>query len=181
MNGNKIQKHLTENAKKKNNGALYDERQMQNNATSMTIIVVFAMLFDVIMMLIHFINHNTEKAYPYLAQLLVICAAFGLASLGNKEHELPKILSGNKVSPEKSRKAFFKRFFACFIDTVVTVAVVTVFNIHIDGKVTGTIVSDTVIFFVIFMLLEVGICEKRVHSYRKFQKKLDEEENDIEE
>lgn len=179
MKENKTRDHLIENAKKKNNGALYDERQMKNTASSMAIMVVFAMLFDIIMMLIHFIDHNIEKAYPYLAQLLVMCAAFGLASLGNKERGLPKTLFGKNVSPEKSRKAFFKRFLVCLIDTAVTVAVVTAFNIHIDGKISGSIVSDTVIFFVIFMLLEVGFCEMRVHSYRKFQKKLDEEENDI--
>lgn len=167
--------------KTKNNSAHYDERQMQNNATSMATVVSFAMFFDIIMMVIYFINRNIEKAYPYIAQLLVMCAAFALASLGNKEHDLPKTLSGNTVSPEKSKKAFFKRFLACFIDSIVTVAVVTVFNIYIDGKVTGSIVSDTIIFFIIFMLLEIGLCEIRTHRYRKFQKELDEEENKIEE
>lgn len=179
-NKTKLENYIVEKAKKKNGGELFDERQMQSNGTLFAACITAAIIFDVVMMTVYFFRHNMEKCYPYLAQLVIIIAVFAIVSLGNKEPGLPRTLSGRAVSPDKSGKALAKRLFSCFVDSFVTAAFVTALNIYVDGVDKRGIVSDTAIFFAIFMLIEVTVCEVRVYRWRKHQEKLDAEENNLE-
>ena len=177
-NNNEFESYVSRKLKEKADTP--DERQMQQTSTAMSIAVVFGMLFDVVMMAIYFIRHDTDKAYPYLAQLLVICAGFGIAMLGNKEPGVPKTLSGRSVPTEKTGKAFALRLLNCFIEAASLSVVIMLFNVYDKGSFTGTLITETIISFAIFMAIEVAFCEFRVHRYRKAQAKLDQEENDLE-
>lgn len=174
----KLENYVVDSVKKKNGGVI-DERMQLQNSTAIATGVSFAIVFDIVMMAVHFIKHNTEAAYPYLAQLLVICAGFGLASLGNKEPGLPRTLSGRNVDPEKSGKAFTKRLLACLLDSLVTCGAIMCFNAYDKGGFSGEIIKDAVIMIVIFLVIEVAVCESRVSRWHKFQAQLDAEENDL--
>ena len=175
----RLENYVLENAKSKNGGAVYDERQRLQSSGAIGAAVIFAMLFDVVMMAVHFFKHERDRAFPYLAQLLVMCAAFGIASLANKEPHMPATLAGRNVDPEKSGKAFAKRFLACFIDSAVTTAVIFAFHIYENGGVTSEIVRDAVFYLVGFLIIEVAVCERRTHRWRSYQSQLDAEENDL--
>jgi hypothetical protein len=175
----RLEKYVLDSAAKKNGGVVYDERQRLQSSGALGAAVIFAMLFDVVMMAVHFFKHEGERAYPYLAQLLVMCAAFGIASLGSKEPHMPATLSGRSVDPAKTGKAFAKRFLACFIDSAVTAAVIFAFHVYDKNGVTAEIVRDAVFYFAGFLLIEVAVCERRVHRWRRFQSQLDAEENDL--
>ena len=100
----RLENYVLENAKSKNGGAVYDERQRLQSSGALGAAVIFAMLFDVMMMAVHFFKHESDRAFPYLAQMLVMCAAFGIASLANKEPHMPATLAGRNVDPEKTAK-----------------------------------------------------------------------------
>lgn len=178
-NKKRLENYVVKKAKKKNGSELYDERQLQQTSNMFMTAAAFAIVFDVVMMAVHIIKHNVEKGYPYMAQLLVICVAFGIASLGRKEPGLPRTLSGISVDPEKNGKGFAKRLLDCVLETAVTVAAITALKIYVDGKPSDNMVSDTAIFFTVFLLIEIAVCEIRVHRWRVYQHQLDEEENDI--
>lgn len=179
-NKTKLENLVIEGGKKKNGGKLYDERQMYQAGTVFSACAIMAVLFDVIMIAYHIIRRNIEKGYPYLAQLLVILVVFAIASLGAKEPDLPKTLSGRSVPPERNRKAFLKRLLSCFLDSIVTVAVITALEIYADRGVDGDIVNSIAISFAVFMIIEVIVCEFRVWRWHEHQSKLDAEENDLE-
>lgn len=178
-NQSKLEGYVLEQAKKKNGGKLCDEREMQQTSGALVTGAALAMIFDCVMMAFHFIRHNTEKAYPYLAQLLVMCAGFALASLGQKQANLPKTFYGKPISPEKSGKAYAKRLVFCALESAILTVVITIFNIYDGSKLTGELITDSVISFVIFTLLDTAFCEYRVHRWRKFQAELDAEEDDL--
>lgn len=179
-NKERLENYVVDKARtKKENGSLMDERQQLRTANMFMAAAVCAMLFDVIMMAIYVIKRDADKSYPYLAQLLVISVVFCIASLGQKEPGLPATLSGRNVDPEKSGAAFAKRLLSYFIESAVGVAAITALNVYVDGNVTGSIVSDTIITLVVFLLIEMGIGELRVHRWRSWQKKLDDEENEL--
>lgn len=178
INNNGFESFVSKKLKEK--AAAPDERQMQQNSNALAVAVAFGILFDVVMMAIHFLRHDTEKAYPYLAQLLVMCAGFGIAMLGNKEPGLPKTLSGRSVPTEKSRRAFAMRLLNCFIEAASLSAAIMLFNVYDKGSFTGPLIAETIISFAIFMAIETAFCEFRVHRYRKAQGRLDKEENDLE-
>ena len=174
----KLENYVLEKAKKKNGGTLTDERQMQQNSTALATAVVFAILFDIVMMIIHFFRHNTEAAFPYLAQLLVISLGFGIAAIGQKEAGYPTSLYGKKVSPEKSGKGFAKRLLTCVLECAVFAVLISAFNMYNAGKfeVTAEVIRNAVLGLTV---ISVAVCERRVHRYRKYQAQLDAEENDL--
>ena len=49
------------------------------------------------------------------------------------------------------------------------------------SKVTGSIVYDGIMAVVIFSLINIAVCEMRVRSYRRYQAKLDAQENEEDE
>lgn len=175
----RLEQYILDNAKNKNGGAVYDERQRLQSSGALAAALIFAMLFDIIMMAVHFFKHNSEGAFPYLAQMLVMCAAFGIASIGNKEPHLPATLSGRNVPSEKSGKALARRILACVTDSAVTAAVIFALNAYSSGGITGEVVRDTAVYFTLFTLIELAVCERRVHRWRKYQAQLDAEENDL--
>lgn len=177
-NRTKLENYVLKNAKSK--GGTYDERVMQQSSLAFSTAALCAMFFDVAMMVYYFVKKSEEKSYPYLAQLLVICVAAGLVMMGKGEPGLPRTLSGRTVSAEKSGKAAARRILSCLIDTVVTVAVITGFNIYSEGGLPEDIVKETAIFFTVFMLIETAVCEFRVRRWRKHQAELDAQEDDLE-
>lgn len=180
-NKERLENYVVNKAQEKRaNENFMDERQQLKTAKMFMASAVCAMLFDCIMMAVYVIKRDADKAYPYLAQLLVISVVFCIAALGQKEPGLPTTLSGRSVDPEKSGAAFAKRLLGYFVEAAFVLAAITALNVYVDGKVTGSIVSDTIITFVIFMLIEAGIGELRVHRWRSWQQKLDEEENSLE-
>ena len=173
----KLEKYVLENAKAKNGGVIYDERQRLNGYLSLSTAVIFAIEFDMVMMVLCFIRHDTDKCYPYLAQILVICAGFGLAALGNKEPHLPSTISGRSIDPDVSPKAFAKRVLSCVVDSAVTAAAITGFEIYDAGGISNQTIYDGIIMLVIFMIIDIIVCEIRVRRWRRFQAQLDADEN----
>ena len=174
----KLEKYVSDNLMSK--PGLPDERQLKQTSNAFMTGLAFAMLFDIAMMICYFVKHETEKAYPYLAQLLVICGGFCIASMGNKDPGLPMTLWGRSIPVEKTGSAFAKRLLHCIIEAAAFSAALMAFNIYDGGKFGSSMIIETLLSFLIFTGIEVLICEFRVKRYRKAQEKLDQEENDLE-
>lgn len=181
MKKNKLENNLIDSVKKKNGGQLPDERQQQVNSSIIACALIFGVAFDLIMMIYYFVTKSMENAYPYVAQLVVICIGCLLASLGSKEAQPPTIFfSGRSVNTDKTTRAFFSRVAWCGLESLVFTVIITLFDIYTDGKVTGSLLSDGIILFCIFTIIECIICEIKVRRYRKHMTELDAEENNLE-
>lgn len=176
---NKLENSIIENAKKKNGGALPDEREQLENSNAMNAACAIGLLFDIVMMFYYFITRNIEKSYPYLAQLLVISVVFALVSFGGKTVKPPRTLWSREVDYSKGGKAFAKRALMCSLEQLLFAAALIAFDAYTEKKVTGSIVTDAIFTFVILALIDITVCELRVRSFRKFLDRLDEEENSI--
>lgn len=180
MKKNELENKLVDSVKKKNGGQLPDERQQQLNSSVIACALVFGVVFDLVMMIYYFITKNIEKSYPYVAQLVIICIGCFLASLNSKEAQPPTIFfSRRSVNTDKTARAFVSRTAWCMLDSLVLTIIITLFNIYTDGKVTGSLISDGIIFFCIFTIIESVLCEIKVRHYRKRIAILDAEENDL--
>lgn len=176
----KLENKLIESVKKKNGGQIPDERQQKFNSMVLINALIFGMVFDFIMMIYHFATRNIEKAYPYVAQLVVISIVCLLGSLGNKEAKLPTtLLSRRSLKADKNKRAFFSRLAFCIFDALIFAVIITVCAAYTDGRLTGSLVSDGFFAFIIFVLINTVCCEISVHRYRKRMAILDAEENDI--
>lgn len=180
MKKNGLENKPNDNAKKKNGGQPLDERQQQFNYTVVTCALVLGVTFDLVMMIYYFVTKNIEKAYPYIAQLVIISIGCLIASFGNKEVEPPTIPFGTRsVNTDKSTYAFMSRIAWCMLDSLVYAIIVTLFEAYTDGRVTGSLLSDGIVVFLIFTIMKSVFCEIRVHRYRKYMAILDAEENDL--
>lgn len=181
MNKEKLETKLMNKIKKQHGGQIPDERQQQFNSMVLTTAVTFGIVFDLIMMIYYFVTRNIEKAYPYVAQLVIMGVACLLASLGSREVQPPTILfTKRSVNIGKGAPAFFSRMAWCMLDSLIFAAVLTVCDIYADGKVTGSLVSDGLIMFCTFLVVDCILCEIKVRRYRKYMALLDAEENDLE-
>lgn len=174
----KLEQYYIDKMKNKNGGRLPDEREMQENSQALNTALVFGLIFDGVMILYYFITRNIEKTYPYLAQLLVVSAVFALMSFASKTVKPPHTLWGKDVDCSQGKKAFARRAGLCVIESIVYGAVLIALDIYADKKVTGSILYDAVITVVIFSAINITVCEYRVKSYRKYQVRLDAEEED---
>lgn len=174
----KLEQYYIDKMKNKNGGRLPDEREMQENTMALNTACVFGLIFDGAMILYYFITRNIEKSYPYLAQLLVIAVVFALMSFASKTVKPPHTLWGKDVDYSQGRKAFARRAGLCIIESLVYAAVLIALDIYADKKVTGSIFCDAVITAVIFSAINITVCEHRVRSYRRYQARLDAEEED---
>lgn len=171
---------MRDRVKKRNGGQLPDERQQQFNATVLTTAMVFGVAFDLIMMVYHFAAKNIEKAYPYVAQLVIMSVGCLLASFGNKDVQPPTVFFGKRsFNTDKSTSAFFSRLAWCALDSLAYTIFIIVFDAYIGGQVTGSLISDGIHIFIIFTVMQSISCEIKVHRYRKNMALLDAEENDL--
>ena len=181
MKKKELEDKLIDSVKKKNNRQLPDERQQQFNSSVVACALVFGVAFDFIMMIYYFVTKTPEKAYPYVAQLVIISIGCFIASLGSKEAQPPMILfSRRSVNTDKNTRAFISRIAWCMLDSLILAGVITLFDAYTDGKVTGSLISDGIILFCIVTIIECMICEIKVHRYRKHMAVLDAEENNLE-
>lgn len=181
MKKNELENKLIDSVKKKNGGQLPDERQQQFNSSVTACALIFCVAFDLIMMIYFFVTKNVEKAYPYVAQLVIMSIGCFLASLGNKEALPPTTLfSSRSVNTDKTAQAFFSRIAWYMLDSLPFAIVVTLFHMYIDDKETGSLISDGIIIFCFTTIIESIVSEVKVHRYRKHIAMLDAEENNIE-
>ena len=180
MKKNEFENKRSDNAKKKS-GSFPDERQQKSNATVIACALVFGVAFDFIMMIYYFFTKNIEKAYPYVAQLVIMSIGCLLASLGSKEVQPPTIfISRRSVNTDKTTRAFLSRIAWCMLDSLVFTVVITLLDVYVDGKITGSLISDGIIMFCIITIMDSMICEIKVRRYRKHLAILDAEENNLE-
>lgn len=180
MKRNKLENKLIDSVKKNNGGQLPDERQQEFNSMILTNALLFGVIFDSIMMIYYFAARNIDKSFPYVAQLLAISVGGFLASLGNKEAKLPTtFFSRRSVKVDKNTRAFFSRLTFCIFDALIFAVIISACDAYTDGRLTGSLVSDGIFAFFIFVLINVVHCEISVHRYRKHMAILDAEENDL--
>ena len=180
MNKLKLERGIINHVKVGNRGQLPDERQQLFNGRLLASAVIFGIAFDVIMMIYYFVTKNIENAYPYVAQIIVMSVGCVLASFGNKEVEPPTILfSKRSVNTDKSAHAFISRIAWCLLDSLIFAAIITAFDAYTNGKVTGSLILDGILSVCVFWIIDIIICEIKVHRYRKYIAILDAEENDL--
>ena len=165
--------------KKQNSGVIADERQRLYNMSALTCGLVAGLFLDIVMIFYHFLTRNIESTYPYIAQILVISIGFCIAARRNAEVTLPKTLFGKSLNTDKTASGFFKRLVWYAADALSITVVLIAFTAYTEGKIPGLFISDGIIDFVVFILFDILFGEIRVHRYRKYTAKLDEEENDL--
>ena len=181
MKNDTIENKQVDSIKMRNGGRLPDERQRQFNSIIIAVALIVGVAFDFIMMIYYFVARNMEKAYPYVAQLVIMGVACFFASLGGKEAQPPTVCFGRRIAnTDKNTRAFLSRIAWCMLDSLVFAVAITLFDAYADGKVTGSLILDGFIFFCIFTVIESIACEVKVRRYRKYMAKLDAEENNLE-
>lgn len=111
-----------------------------------------------------------------IALVIIIFIILKLGTKNQKEMNLPKSILGNTLPTEKTISARIKRMIAYVFDSILFAAISVFFSYILDSTNTNYLIFEAISSFMISLVIDYKIGEKRCKKYEEWEESLDLEE-----
>lgn len=175
-----------EKSNKRTNIFKMDERKKLRVTTSIGMANFIAMLYSIGIIIFRFIQTKSfESSYTYIGLLILITVTMSIYNLINKEYNVPTTFFGKKLPLGKSKEDKKIRIIQYAKDALRLSIVFLIFDImnpnrvlfsipSIDSKTILPYFLNSLIRFILFLIMNYAWGEYNVKKQRKFNESLDD-------
>lgn len=111
-----------------------------------------------------------------IALVIIICIILKFGTKNQKEMNLPKSILGNTLPTEKTMSARIKRIIAYVCDSIFFAVVSVFFSYILDSTTPRYLIFEAISSFIISLVIDYKVGEKRCKKYHEWEESLDLEE-----
>lgn len=167
---------------KKTNEILVDERELQINDQALAGAAIVSILCNLGLMIYGLIRDDLKTGVIALAQVVLMGFVIAIIKRKKGDINIPKTISGKKVSTEMTKKGRLNRIGYCAIESLAFTIGFTLIDIllHSDTTKIHEFVIQFIILFVISFIFEFLLLNSKVKRYNKLIAEFDSEDDDAE-